>query len=630
MQEKLEKKYYFSSNWHGICTILLEYFLFIGDDMVLRKTKIVCSIGPCSDDETTIRKLILSGMNVARFNFSHGTYKWHKTAMDKVKKVSNEIGIPVAILMDTKGPEIRTGMTENNQIIKVSTGDKIEVTADDSECYGSINGVMGHISLSWKDLPKKMKRGMRILIADGLSELEVDYVNDDKVFCTAMNTCSFGSKKNVNLLGVHAGLPIMSEQDKSDIVFCVEQNMDYIAASFVSFPEEIIQIREYLDILGSNAHIIAKIENGEGVENIDEIIKVADGIMVARGDLGVQIPTESIPLVQKSIIKKCRLAGKPVITATQMLDSMIINPRPTRAELTDVANAVFDGTDAVMLSGETAGGKYPVESVQTMSKVTFATESSTEYYERMLELENACKTERNVGSIVARTAFSLAVDVNASAIFTLTKTGTTAGLISRFRPRQVIIALTQNAQIRRQLMLNWGVLPVFEEIGVNTEDTIQKSITKALSSKLVAMNDSIIIASGVPAIGALSLNAVRIMIVGTILCHGDCFINCTEKKERLHGRIISYEHLKKSSEDIEKEIYSIFVCRRITEDFIPVLKHVSGVIAESGSDIAVEKLHNINKNIICITEVPSAIELFEEGLYVTIDGEKGIIYNGFV
>ena len=353
--------------------------------MTARKTKIVCSIGPASDNDETVRSMIAAGMNVARFNFSHGEHAWHKQAMDRVKRISRELKTHVAILLDTKGPEIRTGLTPDNQKIKINAGDTIEVAADGMQCRPAQGTKPGHISLTWQEIAQKVHKGVRILIADGLIELDVERTEGSTVICTARNSGEIGSRKNVNLIGIHAGLPIMSEQDKADIAFGVQQNIDFIAASFVSFPEEVVQIREYLASLGSKARIIAKIENQEGIEHIDQILDESDGIMVARGDLGVQVPPEQVPLAQKLIISKCRAAGKPVITATQMLDSMIVNPRPTRAETTDVANAVFDGTDAVMLSGETAGGAWPVESVRTMAQIVTVTEQSDVYRQRMEE-----------------------------------------------------------------------------------------------------------------------------------------------------------------------------------------------------------------------------------------------------
>ena len=310
--------------------------------MFTRKTKIVCSIGPACDNDDTIRSMIRAGMNIARFNFSHGTYEWHKQAMERVRRISDEINIPVAILLDTKGPEIRTGLVENDGKITISAGEKVELVTDDSFCTASSGGKNCRLSISWKAACEKLFPGVKVLIADGLIELDVDEIRNGVVYCTAANSGTIGSRKNVNLIGVHAGLPIMSEKDKEDLKFGAQMDVDFVAASFVSFPEEVVEIKEYLKSVGADARVIAKIENEEGVNNIEGIVKEADGIMVARGDLGVQLPTERIPLAQKAIIRVCRAAAKPVITATQMLDSMIVNPRPTRAELTDVSNAVFD------------------------------------------------------------------------------------------------------------------------------------------------------------------------------------------------------------------------------------------------------------------------------------------------
>jgi pyruvate kinase len=381
--------------------------------MITRKTKIVCSMGPTTANDEIVEKLIKAGMNVARFNFSHGDHETHKIAMERVRRVSEKLQTPVALLLDTKGPEIRTGNVENDGLIKFEVGDKVIITVDGATCTQGNEKSPTHLSLSWKDLPNRASQGIKILIADGLIELEVNNVENQTVYCTAKNSGSIGSKKNVNIIGLHAGLPIMTDQDKADIAFGVSQNVDFIAASFVSFPEEIVEIKEYLKSLNSTAKIIAKIENKEGLDNIAAIVKEADGVMVARGDLGVQLPTEKIPLAQKAIIRTCRQAGKPVITATQMLDSMIVNPRPTRAELTDVSNAVFDGTDAVMLSGETANGKYPVESVRTMDLITSTTEASEEYLTRMKEADSFYKPNQEIGRVVTHSAYKLARNIDA-------------------------------------------------------------------------------------------------------------------------------------------------------------------------------------------------------------------------
>jgi pyruvate kinase len=598
--------------------------------MMTRKTKIVCSIGPSSDSDKVVRSLILAGMNVARFNFSHGTYAWHKSAMDRVKRISAEFKIPVAIMLDTKGPEIRTGVTEGGKIIQIASGDRFDITTDESECYGSFNGRPGHISLSWKDIAKRVSPGIKILIADGLIELDVTSVSGGTVCCTAHNPGEIGSKKNVNLIGIHAGLPIMSEQDKSDIAFGVEQDIDLIAASFVSFPEEVVQIREYLAELGSKARIISKIETEEGLENIDTIIEESDGVMVARGDLGVQVATERIPLAQKSIIGKCRKSGKPVITATQMLDSMIVNPRPTRAELTDVANAVFDGTDAVMLSGETASGKYPVEAVETMARIVTTAEESEEYKTRMMEIDHTYETGNDIGRLVARSAFSLAADIKAKAIITPTIHGNTARMISSFRPEQIVIAVTPDKQVARQLMLNWGIWPMLCCFTNDSEEMIQKSIKMAIDEKAVSLSDSIIMVAGIPLHSPLMANTIKVLLVGNILARGTSY-GCTDKSSpQACGRIIHADNPANAMSFIKNTKSPILVCWRITEDYIPVLRIVDGVVAEFGSDLCNETLAEINKKLVWVTDVPDALRNLEPGLSVTIDGSQGLVYEGIL
>lgn len=598
--------------------------------MIMQKTKIVCSIGPISNNDETIRKMIAAGMNIARFNFSHGEYSWHKEAMDRVKRIAAQDKKPVAILLDTKGPEIRTGMTKDGKDIAIKAGDLYEVVADGSAC------TEGHISISWKDVAVRAKAGVRILIADGLIELVVDHVDGEKVICKASNSGTIGSKKNVNLVGLHAGLPIMSEQDKKDIAFGVEQNIDFVAASFVSFPEEVVEIREYLNSLGSKARIIAKIENEEGLDNIDRIIEESDGVMVARGDLGVQVPTERIPLAQKQIIYKCRKAGKPVITATQMLDSMINNPRPTRAELTDVANAVFDGTDAVMLSGETAGGKYPVESVETMARIVRTAEDSEEYKTRMrdvgqsYEKQNTVAADKNIGRTVAMTAYTLALDVKAKAIISPTLHGNTSRMISSFRPEQIVIAVTPDEQVARQLMLNWGVNPILSKKVTDSEDMIQNSIKVALDEGAVALSDSVVMIASIPLHSPLMANTIKVLVVGNVLARGTVY-GCSDESEPLaSGRIVNVDSPEDAIEFMRKAKDTVIVCKRITKDFIPLLRMVNGVVTEGGSDVSNEDLSACNKSLVWITEAPDVIASLETGISVTLDGKKGLVYEGLI
>lgn len=604
--------------------------------MILQKTKIVCSIGPVSNEDEIIRKMVQAGMNIARFNFSHGEYSWHKEAMERIKRICAQEKRLVAILLDTKGPEIRTGKTLEGKDIIINSGDIFEVTADDSPCYAADGKKNGHLSLTWKQAAEKLSVGNKILVADGLVEFIVEQTDSDKVICKALNNGIIGSRKNVNLVGVHAGLPIMSEQDKKDIAFGVEQNVDFIAASFVSFPEEVVEIREYLKTLGSNAKIIAKIENEEGLNNIDRIIEEADGIMIARGDLGVQVPTERIPLAQKKIIARCRQAAKPVITATQMLDSMIVNPRPTRAELTDVANAVIDGTDAVMLSGETAGGKYPVQAVETMSRIVRTTETSDEYRLRVRniynnEQRNFCsQADKNIGRTLASTAYNLALNISAKAIISPTLHGNTSKMISSFRPEQIVIAATPDEQIARQMMLNWGVNPILCKTVYDSETMIQNSIKVALDEGSVALSDSVVMIASIPLHSPLMANTIKVIVVGNVLARGTNYGYTDEQTHLASGRIVNANGALEAIDFMRKSKNTILVCNRITEEFIPLLRLVNGVVAEGGSDLSPETLKSCNKNIIWITDSPGVTSSLETGLSVTIDGKKGLVYEGFI
>ena len=449
----------------------------------IKKTKIVCTLGPASEKEEVLRELMKSGLNVCRLNFSHGDHEEHKARMDTVKKLREELNQPTAILLDTKGPEIRTGKFDVPEVL-LEEGQTFTITMKD---------VMGNkemCTVSYKGLADDVKPGNTILIDDGLVGLLVKEVNGDDIVCEVQNSGIVKNHKGVNVPGVKVNLPAITEKDRGDIEFGIEQGIDFIAASFVRKVSDVLAIREILEA-NNAAHIkiISKIENQEGVDNLDEIIAVSDGIMVARGDLGVEIPTEEIPVVQKIMIKKCNEAGKPVITATQMLDSMIRNPRPTRAEVTDVANAIYDGTDAIMLSGETAAGKYPVEAVKTMATIAKRAE------ETMANRHDVNKS-KNVTDAISYATCTTAMDLEAKAIISSTSSGHTARMVSKFRPDCAIIATTSNECVRRQLALTWGVLPVMREKSTNTDQVIENSIKAAKEANYVHENDVVVITAG--------------------------------------------------------------------------------------------------------------------------------------
>ncbi len=594
-----------------------------------RKTKIVCSIGPSCDNDETLRSMILAGMNIARFNFSHGSYEWHKQAMDRVKKISEELNIPVAILLDTKGPEIRTGLTKDNETICINTGDSVELVSDDSICTAQTESAPAHISLSWKEAAAKLRKDVKVLIADGLISLNVEEICGDLIKCRALNSGKISSRKNVNLLGVHAGLPIMSEKDREDLKFGAGQDIDFVAASFVSFADEVVEIKEYLQTLGSEAKVIAKIENEEGLNNIEEIIKEADGVMVARGDLGVQLPIEKIPLAQKKIISSCRKAAKPVITATQMLDSMIINPRPTRAELTDVSNAVFDGTDAVMLSGETASGKYPVESVQTMALITTTAENSPEYRQRMKILDSSYVPSHEVGHVVMHSAYKIARNLGANAIITPTLHGNTARMVAAYRPEQTVIAVTPEKRVRRQLMIHWGVLPYLCDLADDSETMMQNAIKLALDNGAVKLSDKVVLCAGIPLTSPLMANTIKVLVVGSVIARGSTSGYANGKTVKASGRIVHADRFLSYGDRMHLHSKTILVLHRITHNSLPLLRIADGVISETGSDLSDEELSMINKNLVWVLNVPNA-QRIENDFSVTVDGEQGLVYEGVI
>ena len=467
----------------------------------IKRTKIVCTLGPASDKEEILRELVKSGLNVCRFNFSHGSHEEHKERMDLVKKVREELGQPVAILLDTKGPEIRTGNFDEPEVL-LEEGQKFTITMKD------VVGNKEMCTVSYKGLVNDVVPGDTILIDDGLVGLKVEEINGDDIVCIVENSGIVKNHKGVNVPGVKINLPALTEKDIKDIEFGISEGIDYIAASFVRKASDVLAIREVLEHNNAtHIQIISKIENQEGIDNIDSILQVSDGIMVARGDLGVEIPTPEIPIAQKMMIKKCNQLGKPVITATQMLDSMMRNPRPTRAEVTDVANAIYDGTDAIMLSGETAAGKYPVEAVKTMATIAKRTEETLKYNELLKKRKIEDVTVTNAISYATCTT---SADLNAKAIISFTTSGHTARMVSKFRPQCPIIATTEDEGVMRRLALVWGVYPVKTSHVGNTDDLFTTSIASAKEKKYLENGDLVVITAGVPSGISGTTNLIKV------------------------------------------------------------------------------------------------------------------------
>ena len=615
-----------------------------------RKTKIVCSMGPTTENLDVVCDLLRSGMNVARFNFSHGTHEYHKKNIETVREASRITKIPCAILLDTKGPEIRTGTVVDNGTncgkITINTDDIFLMTNDDCVCTEPVyeNGELktpGKISLSWKKLPEEIEKDCKILIADGLIEMLVlDTDKSSTITCKALNSGSIGSKKNVNVIGIHPDIPVLSEQDKKDIEFGIKIGVDFIAASFISSASDVVSILRFIEPFNSKVRLIAKIENEEGLDDIEDIIEVSSGIMVARGDLGVQLATERIPLAQKKIIQACNKAGKPVITATQMLDSMITNPRPTRAELTDVANAIFDGTDAVMLSGETANGAYPVEAVKTLDKIARTVESSEDYKAKMrsfsLNSANWAGTNpSDIGSVMAHAAYATATDIQAKALLVPTISGNTPRLISRFRPEQMVIAATPSDTVYRQLLLNWGVCPLLVKIAEDSEEMIQNAIKKGLEEKVVSKSDKIVMVCGMPIFSPMMINTIRVLLVGSVLARGQRGGGSIVSKDgevstKVTGRVVRAEDAQDAVKALKKVNAEILVTKNLDMAFVPILRIVDGLVIENPSDMDEEILSLINPKLIWVSQVTDAMKKLEPGTTVTIDSSEKLVYEGTV
>ncbi|PLR77786.1 pyruvate kinase [Bacillus sp. V3-13] len=581
----------------------------------MRRTKIVCTIGPASESVEKLCQLIEAGMNVARLNFSHGNFEEHGQRIRNIREAAERTGKTVAILLDTKGPEIRTNDMENGAI-ELTAGQEITVSMNE------VLGTKEKFSVTYSGLIDDVHTGSKILLDDGLIALDVIKIDkaNNEIQTKVLNGGVLKNKKGVNVPGVAVKLPGITEKDANDILFGIEQGIDFIAASFVRRATDVLEIRQLLqDNNASHIHIIPKIENQEGVDNINEILEVSDGLMVARGDLGVEIPAEEVPLVQKQLIKKCNALGKPVITATQMLDSMQRNPRPTRAEASDVANAIFDGTDAIMLSGETAAGSYPVEAVQTMNNIARRAETALNHKEILSKRskDNEHNITDAIGESVAHTALNL--DVNA--IITPTESGHTARMISKYRPKAPIVAVTSNDYVCRRLALVWGVYPQLGKESTTTDEMLDRAVEESLNSGIVKAGDLVVITAGVPVGEAGTTNLMKIHVVGDILAKAQGI-----GRKSAFGKVVVAQNAQEALAKVKDG--SILVTIGTDREMVPAIEKCSALITEEGGLTSHAAVVGLNIGIPVIVGVQDATKLFKDGQEITVDSARGVIYNG--
>lgn len=579
----------------------------------MRKTKIVCTLGPSTDDVNILKEMLLNGMDVARINMSHQNHQKHLERVDMLKKLREDLSLPVALMLDTKGPEIRIGKFKTSKI-QLKKGQTFTLTSED------ILGDESIVSITFKGLANEISVGTKILIDDGLISLLVKEISGSAIICEVLNDGFLSANKGINIPGLRLSLPFISQKDFDDIKFAVEQDFDFIAASFTRNADDIKKLRKVLlDLNGSNIKIIAKIENSDGINNIDEIIKVADGIMVARGDLGVEIPLENIPTIQKKLIKKACNAGKHVITATQMLDSMMKNPRPTRAEVSDVANAIYDGTSAIMLSGETAAGLYPVESVKFMASIATKTESEIDYKKRFFDLPLDLKT--TITSALSHATCTTALDLGASAILTITRSGKTAQFVSKYRPSCPIIAVTSDQMVLRQLNLLWGVIPLFMKNEFSDLNQLSDEVIKAASgAKIIKDGDLVVITAGLPLGKIYGTNFLKVHLVGDILLSGHGLTNTSAQ-----GKLCICRNEDEVFENFKSG--DILVIPETSNKILNLIKDVGAIITEVSEENSPAVVVGFELDKPVITGAKNATKLLKNGSFVTVDARRGIVFE---
>ena len=585
---------------------------------MFRKTKIICTLGPSTDKGDVLRQLILEGMNVARFNFSHGSYEEQAGRLEKLVALRKELDRPVAALLDTKGPEIRLkDFTEGK--VELTKGQTFTLTTDDIE--GNVN----RVAITYKDLPNDVKVGTRILIDDGLIGMEVVSITpavDAKtegamdINCRVLNGGFVSNKKGVNVPNVELSMPYISEKDYNDIVFGIEHDYDFIAASFVRTADDVLAIRRILkEKGGEDIKIIAKIENMQGVNNIDDIIRVSDGVMVARGDMGVEIPLEDVPVMQKMIIKKCYESGKVVITATQMLDSMMKNPRPTRAESTDVANAIYDGTSAIMLSGETAAGAYPVEALKTMVSIAMRTEQDINYWYRFHTRQNPANPD--VTNAISHATCTMSEDLNAAAIITVTKSGHTARNVSKYRPATPIVCGCITEKVYRQMGLSWGIVPILLEEKDNADELFDYAVDATEKAGLISKGDVVIITAGVPLGISGTTNLIKVQVAGHILVRGK---GINKKKVSANLLVCHDEEDLKLFKDGD-----IIVAKDTNNNMMEQIRQASGLIVESENESCHAAIVGLSLDIPVLIGAKQALQFLKSSAFVELDAENGVV-----
>ena len=581
----------------------------------MRKTKIVCTIGPASESEEMLEKLMNAGMNVARLNFSHGSHEEHKARIDTIRKVAKRLNKTIGLLLDTKGPEIRTHNMKDGLIV-LEKGKEVIVSMNEVE------GTPEKFSVTYENLINDVNIGSYILLDDGLVELQVKEINKDKgeVKCDILNTGELKNKKGVNLPGVKVNLPGITDKDADDIRFGIKENVDFIAASFVRRPSDVLDIRQILEEEKAEITIFPKIENQEGIDNIEEILEVSDGLMVARGDMGVEIPPESVPMVQKDLIRKCNKLGKPVITATQMLDSMQRNQRATRAEASDVANAIYDGTDAVMLSGETAAGQYPEEAVKTMRNIAVSAEAAQDYKKLLSDRTKLVETSlvNAIGVSVAHTALNL----NVKAIVAATESGSTARTISKYRPHSDIIAVTPSEKTARQCAIVWGVNPVVKEGRKTTDALLNNAVATAVETGRVSNGDLIIITAGVPTGEKGTTNMMKIHLVGDEIAKGQGVGR---------GSVVGHAIVADSASDLEGKDLSdkVIITNSVDETLVPYVEKAIGLITEENGITSPSAIIGLEKGIPTVVGVEQATKEIKNDMLVTLDASQGKVFEGY-